>query len=273
MRCSRAPALCAAGGITLLIATTTRADILFQTDFEDYALDSVNGQFGWTVGGDGTDGTIISADGSRVLRVGTRFDWGEEVRRPFDAPSRRYLSIEMDFRLDEIEHTFWFMDANRTGGNAGPDSLFWYSLGIATNASPGIPPMAMNLGSWYHAGLEIDQQGRKVIGVNYDGVWVPEIDDVLSDPEFLDFVVFRGVNDDPGETYGLLIDNLLVRDGDAPLTPAPGAPAAMIAAALFWRRSRRASCTRDGTSERLRDAASENPRQCQKRLDLKGAEN
>lgn len=224
-------------------APLARGGVLFSTDFESYSLDTVNGQFGWTVGGDGADGLIISTDATKALRIGARANWGEEVRRVLDAPStQRYLAIEMDFRQDNTDNAFWFMDVNRTTGSSGPDSMFWMPELMATNSDPGIKGMHVDPGVWYHCGFEIDQAARKIIGVNYDGVWKAEIDLQLNTAEYLDLLVFRGTHisdTDPTASYGLIIDNLSILDAPSPITPAPSTWVGAAGGSLLWGRRKR----------------------------------
>ncbi len=237
-----APCLLAAAALVAVGSDPSRAGVLFATGFEDYALDTVHGQFGWTVGGDGTDGLVVQTDGTKALRVAARDGWGEEVRRVFDAPSSlRYLAVELDFRVDDTVNAFWFMDINRTYEEADPASIFWYQDQMASNAQPGLPVMPVLAGHWYHAGIEVDQFTGRIIGVNYQGTWMNEIDTAWNQPGFLDLVVFRGLSlpgSDPTTSYGLIIDNLWITDSTQAITPAPGAGLLMLGALLAGRRRR-----------------------------------
>lgn len=222
------------------------ASPLFSSDFEDYSLGSVNGQFGWTVGGDGSDGRIVDLGLNRVLAISAVYDWGDEVRHALDTPAtKRFIRVEVDFRVEEMPTgAFWFMDNNSTP-NHDPDTLFWVEDYARTNARPGGSLMNYAPHGFYHFGIEIDQTGRNIIGVNHHGAWFAEEDTELTPASFLDFFVFRGYHGnagDQGHEFLLYLDNLRIEDDDIARTPAPGAIAlfGLACTAFFFHLRRRA---------------------------------
>jgi len=188
-------------------------------------------------GGGGPWGEIVDLNGGQALLLTTPGlgansgpNWGEDVGRDYwQESSKRYLVVELDFRMCAVEGYFFFMD-NCGSIPPGPinhdDSLFWgCGEGAQTNAQPGITPMTIEPGVWYRFGMEVDMYARAIIGVNYDGVWLEEDDSEASAARStpLDFnrFVFRGsdTSDEPG---CLVIDNLIIYESDNRITPENG---------------------------------------------------
>lgn len=219
---------------TLAAASTfANADILFATDFDGYALGTVNGQFGWQVtGGPESHGVIAEQYDNRFLRVAALGgSFGAGSRRLYDAPSsHRYVQVSLDFSADNIDWPFWFMD-NFPADDASPDSIFWeQTIAYAANGNRDRPIL---LNTWHHIAIEIDTQLRGVIGVNFDNAWIDNVDSTISPARALTGLVFAGYSFDqahPDQLYWLSIDNIRVTDSDAPFVPSPGAAFLVLAA-------------------------------------------
>jgi hypothetical protein len=209
--------------VIVAAAGAAQASTLYSTDFELFDLGNLNGQFGWTVNSD-PDGQIVDdGTGNNVMQV-TAADggWGAEVRRDYDAPStKRYLVVEMDFTVMDEEYAFWFMDNGAVGGT--PDSIFWgedrdYNPAhlVCSNAWPGIAQSPYAIGTWYHVGIEVDQQSREIVRFNFDGTWVDDDDSAgIQEPAQSTRMLFRCYSPESGRR--LWIDNLVIWEWDAPL--------------------------------------------------------
>ncbi len=163
--------------------------------------------------------------GNKVLQVTVTNTpgggWGHEARRDYDAQSaKQYLTVEFDFQVVDATYAFWFMD-NNTTPSVSPDSIFWGENKaqsapadmVCSNAQPGIPQTPYVVGTWYHVGIEVDQQAREILRFNEDGTWVDEDDSGgIAAPTQLSRFVFRCYTPTPGTR--LWIDNLSITDGD-----------------------------------------------------------
>lgn len=234
--------------VSLAIAGAAQAADLYSTDFEapTFSPGTINGQDSWVVGnGDGTslDGMIVnSGDGhGQVLQVtAANGGWGDEVKRDYDSPSTlQYLTVEMDFQMKDGA-AFYFNDHNGPGGG-GPESIFWDEDPPGThvamsNADPGIAPMAITYDAWYHIGIQVDQQSKEILFVNYDGTWLAE-DDTPDGAKQMTRMVFRSYGYEAGRR--LWIDNLSITDGSTPIPePATLSLLALAGLALGLRRRR-----------------------------------
>lgn len=206
---------------------------LYTTDFEAFAPGSIDGQDGWCVGPQGTlssfpgfddcqssaDGSIVvEGSGNQVLEIVGQPDFGFEVGRDLIAPSgRRYLRLEMDFNTPD-PGGFWFMD-NIGPGPHSPDSVFWFSGFVFTNATPGGSGSGFGLDTWHRGGIEIDQEGRRITAILFDGTWHPEDDSLgIADPRTLSRFFFRGI----GPGVRLWLDDLSISEHDNSVLDADG---------------------------------------------------
>jgi hypothetical protein len=203
--------------VALLLAGGAAAEVLYQTDFEGMSLGTIDGQDSWTVGGgsgSSTDAMVVDdGGGNKVLQLVAGVDWGDLVRRAYDAPStRRFLVVTMSF------HTwdgggYWFMDNWHPGGGVPPDALYWWSASASSSASPGIGAMPFSPDDWHTVGIQVDQDLGQITGFMLDGVWYGEDDSTGAAPpgrhEFLDFA---GI----GNEERLWVDDLAIVDSDTP---------------------------------------------------------
>jgi MYXO-CTERM domain-containing protein len=202
------------------MAGVAQAADLYSTDFDALNLATINGQDSWVVGnGDGTSTDGMVADdgtGNQVLSVtASTGGWGDEVRRSYNADSTlQYLTVEMDFQMKDGP-SFYFMDNNGAGGG-GPESIDWDEdpdHQAWSNANPGIAPMAITYDTWYHIGIQVDQQSKEILFVNYDGTWLAE-DDTPDGAMQMTRLVFRSYGYVADESKRLWIDNLSITDSD-----------------------------------------------------------
>jgi hypothetical protein len=211
--------------------------LVYMSGFDDLALGSINGQDGWCVGPspsitadpgldnceDSLDGAIVEEEGqflalastpNKVLEIVGQPDWtGYEVGRILPiVPTKRYLTIEMDFKaLDD--NGFWFMAAFALGGHDA-DVLLWESNIVQANSVPGTNNAPFDLDTWHSVGMEIDQLSREITAVMFDGFWAVEDDtDGIEEPWMVSRLMFRGL----GPGVRLWIDNLSFIESDTPI--------------------------------------------------------
>ena len=233
-----------------VLAAAAQADVLYSTDFESptFSLGTINGQDNWVVGnGDGTstDGMIIDdGTGNQVLQVtASTGGWGDEVKRTLDeASEKQYLTVELDFYMPTGPgDAFWFMDCSFPGIHE-PESIFWdWDVGdisgrsVSGNTWPEASRLYFGHGrdSWYHVGLLVDQQSKRMLQFNFQGVWY-DVTDTADAPNQMNRFVFRSWA--PGSGGDVLwIDNLVISDSDVP-EPATSALLALGAFGLIRRR-------------------------------------
>jgi hypothetical protein len=217
-----------AAGVLAAAGVTQAAD-LYSTDFENpFTLGTINGQDNWTVGsGDGTslDGMIVDdGTGNQVLQItAATGGWGDEVKRDYNSPSTlRYLVVEMDFQMKDGP-SFYFNDQNGTVAAGGPESIFWDEDPdhiVKSNAGPGITPMPITYDTWYHIGIQVDQQSKEIITVNYNGVWLND-NDTPDTAEQMTRFIYRSYGYVADESKRLWIDNLSITDSDTAIPPIP----------------------------------------------------
>jgi hypothetical protein len=207
-----------------LVGGSAWADDLYVTDFESFSLGNVGGQYDWVAITD-ADGQIVDdGTGNKVLQVtASSGGWGDDLGRGYNSTStKQYLTIEMDFQVVDEEDGYWFMDNNTTPG-VGPETIMWgedWNNGwiptdvVFSNARPGLPLTPYTIGTWYHVGIEIDQQAREILRFNVDGTWVDDDDSAgITAPAQLSRFVFRSSSPTAGTR--LWIDNLSITDRDA----------------------------------------------------------
>jgi len=214
------------------VAGVAQAADLYSTDFEapTFSPGTINAQDSWVVGnGDGTstDGMIVDdGTGNQVLSVSaTNGGWGDEVRRDYDAASTlQYLVVEMDFQMKDGA-SFYFMDNNQVAGGTGtggPESIYWDDWegehSVYSNASPGIAHSLITYDTWYHVGIEVDQQSKEITGWNFQGTWTAE-NDTPDGAMQMARLVFRAYGYEEGRH--LWIDNLSITDGSTTVIPEP----------------------------------------------------
>ncbi len=209
------------------VAGVAQAADLYSTDFEapTFSLGTVDGQDGWWLAqAIPADGMIIDdGTGNQVLQVtASQGGWGAGNKRTLDNPSaKRYVVSELDFRMPTgPSDAFWFMGNRFTNGQP-TEAIFWdvdmygvagRSVFAAIAPEENRTPMAHGRDTWYHVGIEFDQQIKKTLRLNFDGVWYEQTDTPDTPNEMTDFN-FRCYSDDIGNL--LWIDNLRIMDRDA----------------------------------------------------------
>jgi len=174
--------------------------ILYETDFDAFNTGTIHNQDGWEAMHTWSPvswGNIVDlGQGNKVLAIagGTEKEpWGEEVRRRYSQGSTlRFLTVEFDFALMS-SNAFWFMDNYQP--DTGPaDSIFFWGSGTArSNADPPAQTFHAEYGTWHRIGIQIDQDARQIILIQFDGTWFAEDDSTGIAPwARLDRFIFRG---------------------------------------------------------------------------------
>jgi hypothetical protein len=226
----------------IAVAGVAQAADLYITDFENpFVLGTINGQDSWIVGsGDGTslDGMIVDdGTGNQVLQItAATGGWGDEVRRNYNSASTlQYLVVEMDFQMKDGP-SFYFNDQNGTPAGS-PKSIFWDddpNHVAYDNANPGIAAMPITYDTWYHIGIQVDQQLSQIINVNYNGVWLNDNDTTGAALQMSRFI-YRSYGYVEDESKRLWIDNLSITDSDTPIgIPEPATLTLLGLALMGW---------------------------------------
>jgi hypothetical protein len=216
----------------VLMSAAAQAGVLYSTGFESgegFSLGDINGQNNWVAGIGG--GSVVADGGNWILDLPTPADnWGPNVSRVNTESTERYAIVEMDFKISETAKHFWFMD-NDDGGSvlASLDwETGWGAGRVAyTSSSPGIPMMVWQPDTWYHFGMEVDQNTGLITAANYDGVWKADNDTVGVSGALDRFVIGTLGEGGVGHLY---MDNLSVTDSDTPVSIPE--PASIVAFAI-----------------------------------------
>lgn len=206
------------------MAGVAQAADLYSTDFDALNLATIDGQDSWTVATPADGMVADDGTGNQVLSVtASTGGWGAQIRRAYDSISTlRYLTIEMDFQMKDGP-SFYFMDNYGPDGDlttpaiqGGPETILWDEDPdhIAwSNANPGIAPMPITYDTWYHIGIQVDQQSKEILFVNYDGTWLAE-NDTPDEMKWMNGLEYRSYGYVADESKRLWIDNLSITDSD-----------------------------------------------------------